>query len=62
MFTELHGNLPLVQIKRGHARQFREALQDAQEGVTANCSTLRYPNSQSGDADILMYRRSPQAP
>jgi hypothetical protein len=28
MFTELHGNLPLVQIKRSHARQFREALQD----------------------------------
>ena len=24
----LHGNLPLVQIKRSHARQFREALQE----------------------------------
>ena len=28
MFTELHGPLPLLQIKRSHARQFREALQD----------------------------------
>ena len=28
MFTELHGNLLLVQIKRSHARQFREALQE----------------------------------
>jgi integrase len=28
LFTELHGELPLMQIKRGHARQFREALQD----------------------------------
>src|SRR4029077_7095599 len=28
VFTELHGPLPLVQIKRTHARQFREALQD----------------------------------
>jgi hypothetical protein len=33
-----------------------------QEGVTANCSTLRYPNSQSGDTNILTYRRSLQAP
>ena len=28
MFAELHGHLPVVQIKRSHARQFREALQD----------------------------------
>ena len=28
MFTELHDNLLLMQIKRSHARQFREALQD----------------------------------
>jgi integrase len=28
LFTELHGELPLVQIRRSHARQFREALQD----------------------------------
>jgi hypothetical protein len=28
VFTELHGPLPLLQIKRSHARQFREALQD----------------------------------
>jgi integrase len=28
VFTELHGPLPLLQIKRGHARQFREALQE----------------------------------
>jgi hypothetical protein len=28
LFSELHGDLPLAQIKRSHARQFREALQD----------------------------------
>jgi integrase len=28
LFTELHGDLPIVQIKRAHARQFREALRD----------------------------------
>jgi integrase len=28
LFTELHGDIPVVQIKRSHARQFREALQD----------------------------------
>lgn len=28
LFAELHGDLPVVQIKRSHARQFREALQD----------------------------------
>ena len=28
LFTELHGNLAIVQIKRTHARTFREALQD----------------------------------
>jgi integrase len=27
LFTELHGDLPIVQMKRNHARQFREALQ-----------------------------------
>ena len=28
LFVELHGDLPVVQIKRSHARHFREALQD----------------------------------
>ena len=28
LFTELHGDLPIAQIKRAHARQFREALRD----------------------------------
>jgi len=28
LFTELHGDLPIAQIKRSHARLFREALQD----------------------------------
>ena len=28
LFSELHGNLPIVQIKRPHARKFREELQD----------------------------------
>src|SRR5262249_35703624 len=28
LFTELHGDLPIAQIKRTHARTFREALQD----------------------------------
>jgi len=27
-FTELHGNMPVVDIKRSHVRTFREALQD----------------------------------
>ena len=28
LFSELHGDLSIAQIKRSHARQFREALQD----------------------------------
>ncbi len=28
LFTELHGDLPVAQIRRNHARAFREALQD----------------------------------
>jgi integrase len=28
LFLELHGDMPVVQIKRSHARQFRETLQD----------------------------------
>src|SRR5262249_17212834 len=28
LFSELHGDLPITQIKRSHARSFREALQD----------------------------------
>src|SRR5262249_53423799 len=28
LFVELHGDLPVVQIKRSHARVFREALQE----------------------------------
>jgi integrase len=28
LFSELHSDLPIAQIKRSHARQFREALQD----------------------------------
>jgi integrase len=28
LFTELHGNLPVGGIRRGHAREFRHALQD----------------------------------
>jgi len=28
LFLELHGELPIAQIKRSHARSFREALQD----------------------------------
>jgi integrase len=28
LFSELHGDLPIAQIKRSHARSFREALQD----------------------------------
>ena len=27
MFIQLHGNLPILEIKRSHARTFREALQ-----------------------------------
>jgi integrase len=28
LFTELHGDMPVVNIKRSHARQYRETLQD----------------------------------
>src|SRR5215471_14018624 len=28
LFSELHGDMPIAQIKRSHARSFREALQD----------------------------------
>jgi len=35
-FVELHGNLPIVQIRRGHAREFREALQEVPRRRTGN--------------------------
>jgi hypothetical protein len=62
MFTELHGTLPLVQISAATLASSERRYRRYQEGVTANCSTLRYPNSQSGDTNILTYRRSLQAP
>lgn len=41
LFAELHGDLPIVQIKRSHARRFREELQD----LPRHCSgeLLRLP-------------------
>jgi hypothetical protein len=32
LFTELHGDVPVVNIKRSHARQFREAMLKGDEG------------------------------
>jgi integrase len=34
LFVELHGDLPVVQIRKNHARQFREALQDVPQRRT----------------------------
>ena len=62
MFTELHGNLPLVQIKRSHARQFREALQDVPGRRNGKLLDASLPKLAEWDTNILTYRRSLQAP
>ena len=48
MFTELHGPLPLLQIKRNHKGQFRERCRTYRRGDQANCSTRRCPTRAMG--------------
>jgi integrase len=43
LFVELHGDLPIVQIKKSHARQFREALQDVPRKRTGKLLKARLP-------------------
>jgi hypothetical protein len=41
LFVELHGDLPVVQIRKSHARLFREALQEVPQRRTGKL--LRAP-------------------
>jgi integrase len=43
LFVELHGDLPVVQIKKSHARQFREALQDVPRKRTGKLLNASLP-------------------
>jgi integrase len=43
LFTELHGDMPVVNIKRSHARQFREALQDVPRKRTGKLLKAKLP-------------------
>ena len=42
LFTELHGDMPVVNIKRSHARQFRESLQDVPRDTQASSRRCHY--------------------
>ena len=37
MFIQLHGDLPVAAIKKSHAREYREALQEVPHRRTAPC-------------------------
>jgi hypothetical protein len=43
LFVELHGDLPVVQIKRSHARLFREALQQVPRHRTGTLRETTLP-------------------
>jgi integrase len=43
LFVDLHGDLPVVQIKRSHARTFRDALQQVPRLRTAQLSQMTLP-------------------
>jgi hypothetical protein len=42
-FVELHGDLPILQIRRSHARLFREALQEVPRARTGNLKKAPLP-------------------
>jgi integrase len=44
LFGELHGDLPVVHIKRTHARSFREALQDVPRQRAASLGNAALPD------------------
>jgi hypothetical protein len=44
MFIQMHGNLPILDIKRSHARKFREALQLVPKSRKGHSSGRRYLN------------------
>jgi hypothetical protein len=43
MFIQLHGDLPVADIRRPHARQFREALQEVPQRRTGTLRTATLP-------------------
>jgi integrase len=60
MFVQLHGNIPLLDIKRSHARTFREALQlvpKSRKGTLQKASLLEL--SEYGRAHPSVQRVSP---
>jgi integrase len=56
LFTELHGDIPVAQIKRTHARMFREALQDLPRHRPGKLLSLSLPELAEWG------RKHPQAP
>jgi hypothetical protein len=56
MFVELHGNLPVAEIKRSHASQFREALRQVPK-------TRNGPLRSAGLLELQQWgREHPSAP
>ena len=45
LFVELHGDLPVVQIKRSHARSFRDALRQVPRHRTKGLAHLTLPQT-----------------
>jgi len=47
MFIQWHGNLPVAAIKKSHARQYREALQDVPQRRTGDLLKASLPELSS---------------
>jgi hypothetical protein len=43
LFTQLHGNLPVAEIRKQHALQFRQALQEVPRGKSKTLAKLTLP-------------------
>src|ERR1035437_4569386 len=58
LFVELHGDLPVAQIKRTHARTLREALQDLPRHRAAKLLHMPLPELAEWGRTIPRHRRS----
>ena len=57
MFTELHGDLPVAQIKRAMRASSERRCRMCQQAFPGNCATRRYRNSHNGDANTPTYQK-----
>ena len=63
LFVELHGDMPIVGIRKPHARAFREALQDIPRSRVGSLNDAAGSRSwQRGAKSIQRPLRSPRAP